>query len=189
MRQWKKVLSGLAIIVGVIMLTSLLWDDSEQEPPEQVMREELTSSERATPQPAPREWTAEEMVERAPPTRGPMSDCEVALSLAYLDTMRVMREELTASERATVEGHKVNLAGIEQIAEDVMADRVTSVAEATFQCEVAPQQVVQMQDAVRDLRALGPGLLGLETDMLRALRYVTDLQAVCEEDLAGGAGG
>lgn len=115
--------------------------------------------------PVPREWTAVELaecdtstlkrqVETSESTGELLSDCEVAFSLAQLETS-VAIIEMPAQGRAAPEEHMEILVAIDQAVEKTQTDNVIDLDEYMSMCSVVPQWTEQVQGVSRYLASLG----------------------------------
>ena len=132
------------------------------------------------------EWTAADLIKcdattlfqqmrgESPPSKELLSDCEVALFTAQVETLDLMENQLTDAERAIMERYRAQLDQIYEAQARANEDGVITEAESEYLCEVAPQQAEQMSEALDYARELN--LLGLEVDFLRSVLHLAKVE-------------
>ena len=182
MSKWKNVLSGLAIIIGVIMLASLLWDDSKQEAPEQVregqLRGIIPASEYLT-------MTPEEFAERL--REDGYDETVIATAVANKhDNQEVQAARLARWREAELHWEYVD--AFQASMKAMMEEKVIGVKESRDFCYKAPQwqnQLVAAQEYVAAYREVEPTVVAetprlwkLEQEAERALELVMAAECV-----------
>ena len=184
----RQVVWGLLILIGLIVacgMGMLLRDqpDGNERTALPTLRAIPTAEVMATP--APREWTAEELAACDMTTAskqlagdqdaGPMSDCEVALTLAYLDSSPLT--ELMEADKQELAEHEATLGQFNQWL-TVYDDGVITPSEASFLCAAPLEQTYQRLQTARRF-AKQHGLLGHEVDFLRAQWRLERVRGAC----------
>ena len=127
--------------------------------------------------PVPREWTVEDLADCDPKDRNDpdlMSDCEVALSLAQLDSMALY--EADAEFRRYVDG----LGSIDSAINGLMDDRALTSDEGAYLCEVNEQWEQVVKDAADYVGHLErDDTVGIEVEILRTRRFLAGIEESC----------
>ena len=170
----KKVL--LVVVLGIVGLVIIVMavsgGSSEVEVPTLVLSATPALVPTATPE---RVWTAVELAtcdtatltrqlrddHREPGTGEQLSDCEVALFTAYLESSS-LEQELTDAQWVELEGHQAVLERFNQFVERLGTQSVT-VGELSQWCLMTDSGLVEAQKFAEE-----HGLLGLEVDFLKA---------------------
>ena len=148
-------------------------------------QEEMDRREEA----AERVWRAEELVEcdtvnlnrqlDGEDTGEPLSDCEVAVFAAQLETLSEV-DKLPLARQTEFFDHIENLEAISQKAEEIYADKVIDSEEYSLSCFVFPQWDDHVHAAKRWLVTQNnEALLGFETDIVRTEQFIDRMREAC----------
>ena len=170
----KKVL--LVVVLGIVGLVIIVIAVSGRSSEVEVPTPTLSATPASVPTAIPeRVWTAVELAtcdtttltrqlrddRREPGTGEQLSDCEVALFTAYLESSS-LEQELTDVQWAELEGHQAVLERFNQFVERLGNQSVT-VGELSQWCLMTDSGLVEAQEFAEER-----GLLGLEVDFLKA---------------------
>ena len=111
-----------------------------------------------------------------------MSDCEVALFTAQLETVVTIEERLTPTEQAIIQSYLEKYTAIDETLNQLYEDLAFDVGEVIYLCSVAPQWKTVLQDGLDYLAALGrDDLIGIEVDFRRLQKFIDETHDLCEE--------